>query len=102
MCLSSANSGLLEEIGETSDGRIPRPVSLLATLARLTAGEAMSDSEQLRTSASRTKAALRAAAATIGRPITWAAALSASAARRPPTATPVPPGNTRNAHGNAN
>ena len=102
MCLSSANSGCSRRSARRVPAGYPRPVSLLATLGRLMAGEAMPDSEQLRTSASRTKTALRAAAATIGRPITWAAALSASAARRPPTATPVPPGNTRNAHGKAN
>ena len=92
MCLSAREQRLLEQIGEDLGRSDPRLASMLAVFGRCTAGEAMPGREQLRTLASRARAALRAAAAAAATLIVWAAALDPRAWSQHGRGAPAPAG----------
>jgi hypothetical protein len=71
MCLSVREQRQLDSIGEAVSRSDARLASMLATFARLTAGEPMPDREQLARLAGRARRAGHAAGAAMARFIAW-------------------------------
>jgi hypothetical protein len=71
MRLCARDQRLLGRLGEEMTCSDPRLASMMATFARLTAGEPMPDREQLAALTGRTRAALRAIGAAMASFVAW-------------------------------